>query len=233
MSRPDPATTLLGRRLRLPLGIAPMAHHRLFHPEGETATARGAGAVGALFVASIFANRTLEEIAGHSAGPLWLQLYWLRRRDQLEKLVARAEEAGFRNGFTVPRQVRAVNLDEAVTAGVHRATTGVSALAAHSEEQFDTTITWRDLEWLRGRTGLPLVLKGILTAQDAVRAVEHGVDGVVVSNHGGRQLPGSPRPWPAGAPSSSTGRSARAATSSRPSCSARTPCSSAVPPCGG
>ncbi|MFI1768399.1 alpha-hydroxy acid oxidase [Streptomyces sp. NPDC020800] len=210
VSRPDPATTLLGRRLRLPLGIAPMAHHRLFHPEGETATARGAGAAGALFVASIFANRTLEEIARHSAGPLWLQLYWLRRRDQLEKLVARAEEAGFaalvltvdapvvarrprdiRNGFAVPRHAHAVNLDEGVTAGVHRATAGTSALASHSGEQFDATITWRDLEWLRGRSGLPLVLKGILNSRDALRALECGADGVVVSNHGGRQLPGA------------------------------------------
>ncbi|WP_343241536.1 MULTISPECIES: alpha-hydroxy acid oxidase [unclassified Streptomyces] len=207
---PDLGTTLLGRPLRVPLGVAPMAHHRLFHPEGEVATAQGAGSAGALFIASIFANRTLQEMAGAASGPLWLQLYWLRRRDQLEKLVASAEEAGFgalvltvdapvvarrprdlRNAFSVPADVRAVNLDSSVMTTTHRAVAGTSALAAHSAEQFDTSVGWADLAWLRGRTKLPLLLKGVLTAQDARLAVEHGMDGVVVSNHGGRQLPGA------------------------------------------
>lgn len=207
---PDLTTTLLGRTLRVPLGVAPMAHHRLFHPEGEVATVRGAGSAGALFIASIFANRTLQDMAGAASGPLWLQLYWLHRRDQLEKLVARAEEAGFgalvltvdapvvarrlrdlRNGFSVPEDVRAVNLDASVMAATHRGAAGSSALATHSAEQFDTSVSWADLAWLRGRTRLPLILKGVLTAQDARLAVEHGMDGIVVSNHGGRQLAGA------------------------------------------
>lgn len=206
----DPALTLLGTPLRTPLGIAPMAYHRLVDPEGETATARAAGRAGALLVAAMFASRTLEEIAAAATGPLWLQLYWLRRRAALAAVVERAEAAGFRalvltvdaprigrrlrdlrNGFAVPPTVRAVNLDETVMSASHRAADGSSGIAEHAREQFDPTLTWADLAWLRERTRLPLVLKGVLTAEDARLAVEHGVDALLVSNHGGRQLDGA------------------------------------------
>ncbi|MBO1418412.1 alpha-hydroxy acid oxidase [Streptomyces sp. FH025] len=201
---------LLGGQLELPLGIAPMAYHRLVDPEGETATARAAGKAGALLVAGMFASRTLEEIAAAATGPLWLQLYWLRQRAALAALVERAEAAGFhalmltvdaprigrrlrdlRNGFAIPPAIRAVNLDPALMAASHRATDGGSGIADHAREQFDPTLSWSDLAWLRERTRLPLVLKGILTAEDARLAVEHGVDAVLVSNHGGRQLDGA------------------------------------------
>ncbi|MFE2109655.1 alpha-hydroxy acid oxidase [Kitasatospora sp. NPDC059463] len=205
-----PAVDLLGTTLQLPVGIAPMAYHRLVHPDGETATARATGKAGALLVAGIFASRTLEEIAAAATGPLWLQLYWLRRRDVLAGLVERAEAAGFgallltvdaprigrrlrdlRNGFAVPPEVRAVNLDPAVMAASHRSGRGSSGIAEHAREQFDPTLSWADLAWLRERSSLPLVLKGVLTAEDARRAADHGVDAVVVSNHGGRQLDGA------------------------------------------
>ncbi|MFI9786781.1 alpha-hydroxy acid oxidase [Kitasatospora sp. NPDC051984] len=206
----DQGLTLLGSRLETPIGIAPMAYHQLFHPEGEVATARAAGRAGALMVAGIFASRTLESIAEAATGPLWLQLYWLRRRDALAALVERAEAAGYRalmltvdaprigrrlrdarNGFAIPAHVRAVNLDQAVMAASHRAGHGSSGIADHAKEQFDPTLTWADLAWLRERTRLPIVLKGILTAEDARLATEHGVDAVLVSNHGGRQLDGA------------------------------------------
>ncbi len=206
----DPALTLLGAPLGLPLGIAPMAYHRLVDPEGETATARAAGRAGALLVAGMFASRTLEEIAEAATGPLWLQLYWLRERAALAALVERAEAAGFRalvltvdaprigrrlrdlrNGFAIPPAVRAVNLDPALMSASHRAAGGSSGIAEHAREQFDPTLSWADLGWLRERTRLPLVLKGILTAEDARLAVEHGADAVLVSNHGGRQLDGA------------------------------------------
>ncbi|MFF2545428.1 alpha-hydroxy acid oxidase [Kitasatospora sp. NPDC058063] len=206
----DPALTLLGAPLRLPLGIAPMAYHRLVDPEGETATARAAGRAGALLVAAMFASRTLEEIAAAATGPLWLQLYWLRERAALAALVERAEAAGYRalvltvdaprigrrlrdlrNGFAVPPTVRAVNLDRSLMSASHRAADGGSGIAEHAREQFDPTLSWTDLAWLRERTRLPLVLKGVLTAEDARLAVEHGVDALLVSNHGGRQLDGA------------------------------------------
>jgi 4-hydroxymandelate oxidase len=204
------ATSLLGHALAAPLGVAPMAHHRLFHPEGEVATARAAGAAGALFVASIFASRTVEDIAAASSGPRWLQLYWLRNRPGLERLIRRAEDAGYgalvltvdapvvarrprdiRNGFAVPALARAANLDSSTTDSSHRRTPGASAIELHSAEQFEPGLSWSHVAWLRAHTDLPLVLKGVLTAQDARLAVDHGVAAVVVSNHGGRQLEGA------------------------------------------
>ncbi|MFI5960793.1 alpha-hydroxy acid oxidase [Streptomyces asoensis] len=207
VSRCDPRTDLLGAGLAAPLGIAPMAYHRLAHPEGEVATARAAGDVGALLTVSMFASRTLEDIAAEAGGPLWLQLYWLRRREVMLDLIRRAEAAGYRalvltvdaprvayrprdaaNGFAVPPGIRAVNLSPEVMAASHGSRDGESAVARHSREQFDASITWEDLAWLREATSLPVVLKGVLTGEDARLAVEHGVAGVIVSNHGGRQL---------------------------------------------
>ncbi|MHA6765391.1 alpha-hydroxy acid oxidase [Streptacidiphilus sp. PAMC 29251] len=210
VSHVDTSTELLGARLATPVGVAPTAYHRLVHPEGEVATARGAGKAGALYVVSIFASRTLEEIAAEATGPLWFQLYWLRRREVLAGLVDRAAGAGCRailltvdaprlgrrhrdarNGFAIGAGISAVNLDPALMASAHRTDAGVSALAVHTAEAVDPSVTWADLAWLRARSELPLVLKGILTAQDAVLAVEHGADAIVVSNHGGRQLDGA------------------------------------------
>jgi 4-hydroxymandelate oxidase len=200
-------TSVFGVDWQVPLGVAPMAYHRLMHAEGEVASAGAAGAAGALFVASMFASRTFAEIAAATAGPRWLQLYWLRDRDAFAGVLARAEEAGFGalvltvdaprvasrprdlgSSFVLPDDVRAVNVDPAVMGDTHAAAAGTSAIQRHSAGQFDPRITWSDLPWLRARTSLPLVLKGVLTAEDAGLAVEHGVDGLVVSNHGGRQL---------------------------------------------
>ncbi|WP_051817339.1 alpha-hydroxy acid oxidase [Kitasatospora sp. NRRL B-11411] len=207
----DTATELLGAPLATPVGVAPTAYHRLLHPEGELATARGAGRAGALYVVSLFASSPLEEIAAAATGPCWLQLYWLRRREVLADLAGRAAAAGYRalvltvdapylgrrhrdarNGFAVPPDVRAVNLDPSLMAAAHRPAPGRSALAVHTAEVVDPSVTWADLAWLRGRSTLPLVLKGILTAEDARLAVAHGADAVVVSNHGGRQLDTAP-----------------------------------------
>jgi 4-hydroxymandelate oxidase len=210
VERCDLETTLLGSSLSVPIGVAPMAYHRLAHSDGELATATAAGDIGGPFVVSIFASQTVADIAKVASGPLWLQVYWLRQRDALVGLVRRAEQAGFaalvltvdapkvarrlrdiRNSFTVPDGVRAVNLEDAVTASIHQTSAGASAIELHSREQFDPRITWADLAWLRERTTLPLVIKGILTAEDARLAVEHGADAVGVSNHGGRQLDGA------------------------------------------
>ncbi|GLZ39790.1 alpha-hydroxy acid oxidase [Actinokineospora sp. NBRC 105648] len=210
VARCDTGTTLLGTGLSAPIGIAPMAYHRLVHDEGEAATARAAAAAGVLFVASMFASTGLAEMAA-AGGPQWMQLYWLRDRGALLGFVERTRAAGFgalvltvdaprvarrprdaRNGFTLPAHVRAVNLDPEVMATSHVAESGSSALERHSRERFDPRITWADLGWLRERAGLPLVLKGILTTEDAELAVAHGVDAIVVSNHGGRQLDGAP-----------------------------------------
>lgn len=208
--RCDPSTVLFGEEFSAPIGVAPMAYHRLVHPDGEVATALAAAEGGGPFVVSIFATRLLADITRHASVPVWLQLYWLRNREILTDLIGRAQDAGvralvltvdtpkvgrrhtdIRNSFTLPEGVTAVNLDPAAMATAHAGGVG-SAIERHSVERFDRTITWADLAWLRERTTLPLLLKGILTAEDAVLAVGHGVDGIVVSNHGGRQLDGAP-----------------------------------------
>ncbi|UWP84971.1 alpha-hydroxy-acid oxidizing protein [Dactylosporangium fulvum] len=210
VSAVDTSVELFGTRFATPLGVAPTAYHRLVDSDGEVATARGAGAAGALFVVGMFASRTLEDIAEVSTSELWLQLYWLRRRDVMAALIRRAEQGGYgalmltvdvprmgrrwrdmRNGFAVGGDVAAVNIDPAVMASSHHRDAGRSALAQHAAQQFDATVTWADLAWVRAQSRLPLVLKGILTAEDAALAVEHGADAVVVSNHGGRQLDGA------------------------------------------
>ena len=206
VSRPDTATELFGAPLRAPIGVAPVAYHQLAHPEGEVATARAAE----LLVVSVFASRTLEEIAAAASGPLWLQLYWFRRREVVTGLVRRAEAAGYRalvltvdtprvgrrlrdvrRGFAVPAGIVAANVDAAVMARSHEAVAGESALARHSREQFDPSLGWADLSWLCAQTDLPVLVKGVLTGADAARAMAHGAAGVVVSNHGGRQLDGA------------------------------------------
>ncbi|BAJ32276.1 MULTISPECIES: alpha-hydroxy acid oxidase [Kitasatospora] len=212
VSAPDTGTELFGTRLAAPYGVAPMAYHGLAHPDAECATARAAAEAGALLVVSIFAGRTLEQIAAAAPGaPRWLQLYWLRDREALAGLVRRAEQADYRalvltvdaprvgrrlrdlrNAFALPPGMTAANLAARLSSEAGRSAPGRSGIEEHSRRQFDPSITWADLAWLRRHTTLPLVLKGVLTAEDARRAVEHGVDGLVVSNHGGRQLDGTP-----------------------------------------
>ncbi|HZN19413.1 MAG TPA: alpha-hydroxy acid oxidase [Micromonosporaceae bacterium] len=202
-------TTVLGCEVALPVAVAPTAYHRMAHPDGEVATARGAGAAGALYVVSMLASRTLEEVAQAATGPLWLQLYWLRRREVLAGLAERAAAAGFRalvltvdtpriglrlrdlrNNFALDPAIAAANVPAEIMATMHQRRPGSSALARHADEAFDPSVTWADLAWLRKVSPLPLLLKGIVTAEDATRAVEYGVAGVIVSNHGGRQLDG-------------------------------------------
>jgi 4-hydroxymandelate oxidase len=204
VSRCDTSTRLLGLELPSPFGVAPLAYHGMVLDEGEVATARGLA--GALMVVSIFASRTMEEIAPEATGPLWMQLYWMRERRVLVDLVKRAQGLGFkaivltvdaprigirlrdkRNGFGVPAHLAAVNVDQALMA----ATYGEDGIAEHARQTFDQSVTWSDLAWLKGLSDLPLVVKGVLTAEDAALAVEHGADAIVVTNHGGRQLDGA------------------------------------------
>jgi 4-hydroxymandelate oxidase len=200
---------LLGTPVSLPVGVAPMAYHRLAHPEGEVATARAAGETGALMVVSTFSSRQLEEVAQAARGPLWLQVYCFRRREVTETLVRRAEAAGYRalvltvdtprlgrrerdvrNSFSLPAHVRAENFGEELVAALHARQPGDSAVAAHARETIDPSLTWESLAWLRSLTRLPLVLKGVMTGEDAARAASLGIEGIIVSNHGGRQLDG-------------------------------------------
>lgn len=197
------ATTLLGTPVAMPIGVAPTAEQGAACAEGECATAKATGAVGTLMVASTESTRSLEEIARAATGPLWFQLYFSNRtRQRAEWLVHRAEQAGYRAlVLTVdsPRwghKERHIRSDHTFDWPPEGNFVNEPVAVMQSEGQVDSAgadgaaITWADVDWLRGITRLPLVLKGILTAEDARVAVEHGVSGIVVSNHGGRQLDG-------------------------------------------
>jgi len=181
-------TTLLGTAVSMPLGIAPFALQRLLDPEAERATTRAAAAAGALATVPTLTSYRHGELQAAADGPRWLQLYVQLDRAQTLDHLAEAKEAGYgavvltvdlplvgrreqdlRLGFAIPPEIP-----------LHYGTL----------VDVDPTLTWRDLEWIRAATDLPLVLKGIVTREDAVLAVEHGVDGIWVSNHGGRQLDG-------------------------------------------
>jgi isopentenyl diphosphate isomerase/L-lactate dehydrogenase-like FMN-dependent dehydrogenase len=184
-------TTVLGTPVSMPILVAPTGLHSLAHPEGECATAQGAGMANTLMTASTTATRSIEEIARAASGPLWFQLYVYPSLQVAEKLVHRAEAAGYRalvltvdlpylgnrekdrrNNVTIPPEpfyeANFVDVEE--------------------KGQPWVPLTWESLSWLRSITSLPILVKGILTAEDAVLAVEHGVAGIIVSNHGGRQL---------------------------------------------
>jgi len=181
-------TTLLGTPVALPLGIAPFALQRLLDPEAEMATARAAAAAGALMTVPTLTSFRHAELQAAVAAPRWLQLYVQRDRELTRDHLAEAGEAGYAAvALTVDlpvigRRERDLRLGFAVPADV--------PLHYGTLVDIDPTLTWRDLEWIRSATGLPLVLKGIATHEDAVLAVEHGVDALWVSNHGGRQLDG-------------------------------------------
>ena len=181
-------TTLLGTPVSLPLGVAPFALQRLLDPEAERATAHAAAAAGALMTVPTLTSFRHAELAEASDGPRWLQLYVQRDRGRTLDQLAEARTAGYGAVVLtvdlplVGRRERDLRLGFAVPA----------ELPAHYGTLLDVdpTVRWSDLEWIRSATGLPLVLKGIVTSEDTVLAVEHGVDAVWVSNHGGRQLDG-------------------------------------------
>ena len=205
----DPGTTLAGCRSALPVAIAPMSYQRLIHPEGEIGLARAAREAGIPFAMSMMSSCLLEEVAA-VGGTVWFQLYLLRDRGQVAELIQRAEAAGcralvltvdvprmgrrlrdMRNGFALPPQITAANLRDDAARLVRTPPAGASGVAVHTNQVFDPALSWADVAWLRERSQLPLVVKGILHPADARRAADSGVSAVIVSNHGGRQLDGA------------------------------------------
>jgi len=189
----DLTTTAFGRELAHPIIVAPMAAHDLAHPDAERASLRGSAAAGALYTLSTISSVPMEEVAAAAPGaPRWFQLYAPTDREACRALVERAEAAGYAAvvvtvDLPLPgNRERDLRSGFAVQLGVHLPPdqpidpeTGIVVLP---------TMTWDDLAWLRATCPIPLVAKGILRADDAVRAVDAGCDGVWVSNHGGRQL---------------------------------------------
>ena len=198
------ATSVLGQDITLPVLIAPSSLHRLCHDEGERATARAAKAAGTIYTLSTPASITIEEVAPE-AGPWWFQLYVFADRSFTRDLVARAMAAGAsalvvtvdmpllgrreadeRNHFALPPDVTMVNIQVPASRLYEGANAGSGWVAAIP--LVEPALTWDDLEWLASLSPMPVLLKGILHPEDAVRALEYGTQAILVSNHGGRQL---------------------------------------------
>ena len=206
VSKRDLSTTLLGRRHPVPFGVAPTAFHRLFHADGERGVARACAQRGILHCVSTLSTTPLEEVAQEGA-PRWFQVYIHRDRGLTRALVDRAVQSGYealvltvdspvwgirerdrRNKFTLPPPLTLANftryLDQA-DAG------GSDGLTNYVNSQLDPSLTWADIAWLKEVSGLPVLVKGILTREDAELAAEHA-DGIIVSNHGARNLARAP-----------------------------------------
>lgn len=197
-------TTVLGTEVAMPLLVAPTSLQRVAHPDGEPALARAAAEIGTVYTLSSLGSVRPRELAEAAPdAPRWFQLYWSRDREFTRELVAEAADSGFaalvltvdlptagprerdlRSGFSLPEGLPMPNLP--------RTLVGTDYFHDTLGEIVDTSLTWRDLEWLHAECTLPLVVKGVLTAEDALLACEHGAAGIVVSNHGGRQLDGVP-----------------------------------------
>jgi 4-hydroxymandelate oxidase len=199
-------TTVLGVPMPFPVILAPTAFQRLADREGELATARAAKALGVLMVLSTISTVPMEEVAATGVDR-WFQLYVMKDRSLTAQLVSRAEVGGYgaivltvdtphlgrrlrdeRNSFALPPEIGMANLRD-VPLPEHE---DGSSLAKYFGSEHDESLTWDDLAWIRSLSSLPLVLKGIVTGEDARLAADHGVDGIIVSNHGGRQLDGAP-----------------------------------------
>jgi 4-hydroxymandelate oxidase len=191
----DTRVSLFGETLPFPILLAPVAYQRVLHPDGELATARGAGDASATFVVSTGTTSAIEDIARVATSPLWFQLYVQSDRDVTRDLVRSAEDAGCRALVVTvdtpvigarDRQLRAgFRLPDGVTTP-HLPAVGDAIRDVNAPQR--VTSTWRDIAWLCGISRVPVLLKGILSEEDADRAVGEGAAGLIVSNHGGRNL---------------------------------------------
>ncbi|XP_045472727.1 hydroxyacid oxidase 1-like [Harmonia axyridis] len=209
VSQRDMSTTILGEQISMPIGIAPTSLQKMAHPDGELASAKAAEALGTIFILSTASNSTIEEVA--EAAPecaKWFQLYVFNDRNLTKNLIQRAEKAGFkalvvtvdlpvmgirladkRNKFTLPQNLEYANFRE--ISQILKNKNSKVDLAAFINGLSDASLQWEDINWLRSITKLPIILKGIMTVEDAVLAAKANVDGIIVSNHGARQLDGT------------------------------------------
>jgi len=206
----DTSVTVVGQKLSHPIMIAPMAFMKLAHEDGELAMIRAATNKQIPMILSTAANHTIEDVASAANGKRWFQLYVYKDRQVTERLVKRAEDAGYealvvtvdvpvagrreadiRNSFYLPDGYTAANLMNDELANV-QAVSGDSALNAYIAKLWDSGLDWTVIDWLKTITNMPVLVKGILRGDDAQIAIEHGADGIVVSNHGGRQLDTAP-----------------------------------------
>lgn len=205
VSKIDMTTTVLGFNISMPIMIAPTAFQKMAHPEGECATARAASAAGTIMTLSSWATSSVEEVSSTGPGIRFFQLYVTKDRNVDAQLVKRAERAGFKaialtvdtprlgrreadikNRFVLPPHLTLKNYEGLYIGKMDK--TDDSGLASYVANQIDRSLNWKDVKWLQTITSLPILVKGVLTAEDASLAIQYGAAGIIVSNHGARQL---------------------------------------------
>ena len=230
MENRSTAATMVGQKVAMPVALAPVGMLGMQHADGEILAARAAEKFGVPFTLSTMSICSIEDIAQHTSAPFWFQLYLMRDRESMARMIGRAKKAGcsalvltldlqvigqrhkdIKNGLSAPPKPTLANIVNLLTkprwclgmAGTKRRSFGnivghvagvenMSSLASWTNEQFDPTLSWDDVEWVKAQWGGKLVLKGIMEVEDAVLAAQHGADAIIVSNHGGRQLDGAP-----------------------------------------
>jgi 4-hydroxymandelate oxidase len=206
VSKRDMTCTVLGQKISFPVMTAPMAFQRMAHPSGEIGITKACSEEGVINILSTLSTTAVEDVVKSSSTPVWFQLYVYRDREATKELVKRVISAGckalvvtvdapllgkrekdVRNRFVLPEGLDVKNMSASLKGG-NKHEEG-SELAGYFASELDPSLRWKDVEWFKSIAGdLPVVLKGITSGEDAELAVEHGADGIVVSNHGGRQL---------------------------------------------
>jgi L-lactate dehydrogenase (cytochrome) len=230
LSKRSTRTRMIGADVAMPVAIAPTGLTGMYRADGEILAARAAEKFGVPFTLSTMSICSIEEVAASTTAPFWFQLYVMRDRDFIGRLIDRARAArcsalmvtldvailgqrhkDIKNGLSAPPRPTLANLIDMMTKprwglgmlgtrrhgfgnviGHVKGVTDMGSLSAWTSQQFDPSLTWADVDWIRKRWGGPLILKGIMDAEDARLAADHGADALVVSNHGGRQLDGAP-----------------------------------------
>jgi isopentenyl diphosphate isomerase/L-lactate dehydrogenase-like FMN-dependent dehydrogenase len=196
VSKLDLSTNVLGTQVNLPVLIAPCGGHKRAHPDGELATYRAAAACGSILAVSANSNTSFEDLAKAANGHLWVQLYPFRNKDLTKEWLRRAKDAGYEAVVVTldsqwpPKRERNIRNNYRRTRGANypKADTETPRPAGRAGEGSDPAATWRDLEWIKSATDLPVIAKGIMTGEDVELCIEVGADAVIVSNHGGRHL---------------------------------------------
>jgi len=192
----DLSTTVLGTKLKLPVLIAPCGGHKRAHPDGEIATYRAAATCGTVLAVSANSNTSFEDLSKAASGHLWIQMYPFRDKQLNQKWLDRAKGAGYKAVVVTldsqwpPKRERNIRNNYRRTRGVNYPKSGAETPrpAGRAGEGSDPAATWKDLEWIKSASDLPVVAKGVMTGEDVELCVEAGADGVIVSNHGGRHL---------------------------------------------
>ena len=206
ISKRDLTTKVLGQEISMPIMVAPTAFHSMACPGGEVLTGKATSQANTLMILSTLSTRSIEDIRAEADGPAWFQLYVYKDREATLSLVQRAQSAGctaialtvdaqiwgrrerdIKNRFRLPKGLSIKNLMPAGREEMPKEVAD-SGLAAYVSWQFDPTLSWKDVDWLCSKTELPVLLKGVLHPEDARLAIENGAAGVIVSNHGARQL---------------------------------------------